>query len=55
MIRASSVCEPDKPFIFQLPATSGRRSAPAMSNPAFPNPGERVAEQARARQTVPVV
>src|SRR5512133_3584827 len=48
MIRASSVCEPDRPFIFQLPATSGRRSAPAMSNPAFFEPS-RAGSRAAAR------
>ena len=47
-IRAVPPAEAKRPFIFQLPATSGRRSARAMSNPAFPEP-RRAGSRAGAR------
>src|SRR5262245_241140 len=45
-IRASSATEARRPFIFQLPATSGRRGARAISGyPPFPYSTKRLAER----------
>src|SRR5215472_15873861 len=50
-IRVNSAAEDRRPFIFQLPATSGRRGARAIVVPrVFPSPTKRLAERSRARQ-----
>src|SRR5262245_24102121 len=50
-IRASSDTEARRPFIFQLPATSGRRGARAISGyPPFPYLTKRLAERRGRRQ-----
>src|SRR5262245_50544543 len=50
-IRVNSAAEDRRPFIFQLPATSGRRGARAIVvSRVFPNPAKRLAERSRTRQ-----
>src|SRR6516164_279410 len=50
-IRVNSAAEDRRPFIFQLPATSGRRGARTIVvSRVFPNPAKRLAERSRARQ-----
>src|SRR5215467_5772008 len=50
-IRPNSAAEDRRPFIFQLPATSGRRGARTIVvSRVFPNPAKRLAERARTRQ-----
>src|SRR5262245_55884497 len=50
-IRASSATEARRPFIFQLPATSGRRGARAiLGYPPFPYSAKRLAERLGRRQ-----
>ena len=50
-IRLNSAVEDRRPFIFQLPATSGRRgSRTIFVSRVFPNPARRLAECPRARQ-----
>jgi len=49
-IRVNSAAEDRRPFIFQLPATSGRRGARTIVvSRVFPNPAKRLAERSRAR------
>src|SRR6266446_4551422 len=50
-IRPNSATEDCRPFIFQLPATSGRRGARTIVvSRVFPNPTKRLAERSRTRQ-----
>src|SRR5262249_47328904 len=50
----NSPVETGVPFIFQLPATIGRRASPAMSDfPPFPESNQAVAERLRARPSQP--
>src|ERR1700746_328274 len=50
-IRLNSATEDRRPFIFQLPATSGRRGARTIVvSRVFPNPTKRLAERSRTRQ-----
>src|SRR5260370_1341562 len=50
-IRLNSAVEDRRPFIFQLPATSGRRGTRTIFvSRGFPNPARRLAECPRARQ-----
>src|SRR5215469_270329 len=47
----NSAAEDRRPFIFQLPATSGRRGARTIVvSRVFPNPAKRLAERSRTRQ-----
>src|SRR5262249_31852690 len=53
-MRVNSAAEDRRPFIFQLPATSGRRGARTIVvSRVFPNPAKRLAERSRTRQRSP--